>query len=247
MSRVLRCSRPQYSQRHAVAAGIATLYERQILWTGPRTDVEDSGDTLPDEFVKGCAEGPIGNAGARPVTGVADLVIWLKRTGDGDQHALKFVYDATSAKLFGVILRILSDRHEAEEILQEVYVTVWRKAAEFDPARTSPLTWLVAIARNRAIDRARSLGSRPATGREEAAEIHDLSLGADRHIEASEEARRIEAALLRLDPRHASIIRSAYVEGLTYDALSLREGVPAETLKSWVWRGLQRLKTELRS
>lgn len=202
---------------------------------------------LLDKFVNGRAKGPIWNAGARPVNDGADLVIWLKRTGDGDQYALKCVYDATSAKLFGVILRILIDRYEAEEILQEVYVTVWRKAAEFDPARASPLTWLITIARNRAIDRFRARGNRPATGLEEAAEIHDLSPGAVRHIEASQEARRLDAALLRLDPRHASIIRSAYLEGLTYDALSLREGVPVGTLKGWVWRGLQRLKTELKS
>jgi RNA polymerase sigma-70 factor (ECF subfamily) len=65
-------------------------------------------------------------------------------------------YDMTSAKLFGICLRILNDRSEAEDVLQEVYLTVWNKAADFDEARASPITWLGAIARNRAIDRARS-------------------------------------------------------------------------------------------
>src|SRR5260370_7324884 len=80
----------------------------------------------------------------------------LVRVAGGDRAALRIVYEDTSAKLFGVCLRILSDRSEAEDVLQDVYVTVWRKAGSFDPAKASPITWLVAIARNRAIDRLRA-------------------------------------------------------------------------------------------
>src|SRR5712692_8050143 len=86
----------------------------------------------------------------------SQLVAALARVAGGDRAALKIVYQDTSAKLFGVCLRILNDRSEAEDVLQEVYVTVWRKAATFDPTRASPITWMVAIARNRAIDRLRS-------------------------------------------------------------------------------------------
>ena len=84
------------------------------------------------------------------------LVAAIARVAGGDRAALRIVYQDTSAKLFGVCLRILSDRSEAEDVLQDVYVTVWRKAASFDPAKASPITWLVAIARNRAIDRLRA-------------------------------------------------------------------------------------------
>src|SRR6266511_6233037 len=84
------------------------------------------------------------------------LVAAISRVAGGDRGALRIVYQDTSAKLFGVCLRILNDRSEAEDVLQEVYVTVWRKAATFDPARASPITWLVAIARNRAIDKLRA-------------------------------------------------------------------------------------------
>src|ERR1700740_240397 len=77
----------------------------------------------------------------------------LARVASGDRAALRLVYQDTSAKLFGVCLRILNDRSEAEDVLQDVYLTVWRKAGSFDPSRASPITWLVAIARNRAIDR----------------------------------------------------------------------------------------------
>ena len=78
------------------------------------------------------------------------LAAALNRVAHGDRPALRLVYDMTSAKLFGACLRILNDRSEAEDVLQEVYLTVWNKAAGFDEARASPITWLVAIARNRA-------------------------------------------------------------------------------------------------
>src|SRR3954453_21190167 len=86
----------------------------------------------------------------------SQLAAALARVAGGDRAALKLVYQDTSAKLFGVCLRILNDRSEAEDVLQDVYVTVWRKSATFDPSRASPITWLVAIARNRSIDRLRS-------------------------------------------------------------------------------------------
>src|SRR2546422_3755006 len=86
----------------------------------------------------------------------SQLVAAITRVAGGDRAALRIVYQETSAKLFGVCLRILKDRSEAEDVLQDVYVTVWRKAASFDPGRASPITWMVAIARNRSIDRLRS-------------------------------------------------------------------------------------------
>src|SRR6516165_6937236 len=82
----------------------------------------------------------------------------LAAAGRGDRDALQTVYRLTTTKLFAVCLRILGERSEAEDVLQEVYMTVWRKAAAFDPALSSPMTWLIAIARNRAIDRLRAHG-----------------------------------------------------------------------------------------
>src|SRR5437016_9486537 len=99
----------------------------------------------------------------------SQLAAALARVAAGDRAALRIVYQDTSAKLFGVCLRILNDRSEAEEVLQDVFVTVWRKAASFDATRASPITWLVAIARNRSIDRLRSSGGRRRTEPIEAA------------------------------------------------------------------------------
>lgn len=176
------------------------------------------------------------------MSGAAVLVTLLDRSAAGDAAAFKTLYDSTSAKLFGVILRILHERGEAEDVLQEVYTTVWRKAAEFDAARASPVTWMATIARNRAIDRLRARGSRPTTPLEAAAEVRDTAPAADEMIDASDDARRLHAALDTLDARHAAAIRSTYFEGLTYEALAVREGVPVGTLKSWVRRGLLRMQ-----
>ena len=86
------------------------------------------------------------------------LTAALAATGRGDRDALQTVYRLTAAKLFAVCMRILDERGEAEDALQEVYMTVWRKAGTFDPALSSPMTWLIAIARNRAIDHLRAHG-----------------------------------------------------------------------------------------
>ena len=123
----------------------------------------------------------------------------LARIPGGDQAALQTVYRLTSAKLFGVALRILGERSEAEDVLQEVYVTVWRKAADFDAARASPMTWLIAIARNRAIDRLRASGkTRRMEPIEAAADIADAS--ADRRERARQRARRCAPARLPGQP-----------------------------------------------
>lgn len=180
-----------------------------------------------------------------PTPGAAELSALLARAADGDRLAFRDFYDRTSAKLFGIILRIVIERAEAEDVLQEVFVTIWRKAAEFDPARASPVTWTATIARNRAIDRLRARGSRPSAPLDEAAEVVDHSPLADALIDTDSAAGRLGTALAGLDPRHAAAIRSCYFEGVTYEALAVREGVPVGTLKSWVRRGLMRMKDEL--
>src|SRR6187551_201309 len=102
-------------------------------------------------------DGPAGSTAAMEQDAPRkQLAAALSRVAGGDRAALQFVYRETSAKLFGVCLRILHDRGEAEDVLQDVYMTVWRRAETFDPDRASPITWLVAIARNRSIDRLRS-------------------------------------------------------------------------------------------
>jgi RNA polymerase sigma-70 factor (ECF subfamily) len=172
-----------------------------------------------------------------------ELAAALARAATGDRAALRMIYHDTSAKLFGVLLRILNDRGEAEDVLQEVYVTIWRKAASFDPARASPITWMVAIARNRAIDRLRSGGtSRRMEPIEEAEGVSDPAPAAVELLEQSQVQARLATCLGELEDRQSKAIRAAFMDGNTYDELATRMGVPLGTMKSWIRRGLLKLK-----
>ena len=170
------------------------------------------------------------------------LVEALYQVRAGSQSALAEVYTRTSAKLFGICLRILGDRSEAEDALQEVYVNIWRKAGSFDAARASPIAWLAAMARNRAIDHARSSGRRRQDPIEFADNIPDETPSAPELIERGQESGRLHGCMEELEQRQRQAIRAAFFDGYTYSELSERAGVPLGTMKSWVRRGLIRLK-----
>jgi RNA polymerase sigma-70 factor (ECF subfamily) len=171
------------------------------------------------------------------------LAAAINRVAAGDQAALRLVYAETSAKLFGVCLRILGERSEAEDVLQEVYLTVWRKAASFEESVASPITWLVAIARNRSIDRLRASGSsRASLPIEAAAEIPDPGLSAVERLEIGEDQARLRDCLHELEERQSTAIRAAFLDGFTYDELAAKANVPLGTMKSWIRRGLLKLR-----
>lgn len=169
----------------------------------------------------------------------------LVRVAAGDRAALRMVYDATAAKLLTLAQRITGDRQDAEDIVQDVFVTVWRKAAEYRPDRASGLAWLVAIARNRAIDRVRARGRRATVGDEVLETVADAHARADAGADAADAARTVTRALALLEPRHAAIIRMAFLDGLSYEEIATREGVPIGTVKTWVFRGMRRMREGL--
>ncbi|HET9159889.1 MAG TPA: sigma-70 family RNA polymerase sigma factor [Caulobacteraceae bacterium] len=172
----------------------------------------------------------------------ARLIQARRKVAEGDRTALREVYQRTSAKLFGVVIRILNDRQDAEDVLQDVYLTVWRRAESFDPAKASPITWLVSIARNRAIDRLRSGGGRLMTDIDEALGLADPAPDAAAQAVANADAARLNSCIEGLDPKHAAAVRTAFFEGLTYDALARLAGVPLGTMKSWIRRSLMSLR-----
>ena len=167
----------------------------------------------------------------------------MVRLAGGDQSALEEIYQATSAKLFGICLRILGDRKEAEDALQDVYVNLWQRADRYDPTRASPISWIATFARNRAVDRLRSGKIRQgAVPVEEAAPIPDAAPLADSLLIDAEKTTQIHACLGELEERQRGAIRAAFFDGQTYIQLAEKADVPLGTMKSWVRRGLQKLR-----
>ncbi len=170
------------------------------------------------------------------------LVEALVATGGEDRAAFRTLYQLTSAKLFGVCLRICGDRQAAEDVLSDVYMTVWKRAGAFEPGRASPISWLATIARNRAIDWRRSAARQPTGGIEEMSEIADDAPSSVDRLLAGERERRLYGCLDELEDRQRDAIRTAFFDGLTYAEIAERRAVPLGTMKSWVRRGLLRLK-----
>ncbi len=169
---------------------------------------------------------------------IADLIA---ATGRADRAAFRALYSAASAKLFGVALRILKDRSEAEDAVQEVFTRVWLNARRYDANRARGMTWLIAIARNHAIDRLRA---RPAPAADDSAiaNVADGNPGPEARTVARGEAKRIAECFDLLEPARAAAVRGAYLNGLSYEDLSRHHDVPLNTMRSWLRRGLQKLK-----
>jgi RNA polymerase sigma factor (sigma-70 family) len=166
----------------------------------------------------------------------------LEATARGDQAAFAELYRVASAHVFAVIVRMVHDRGEAEDLLQEVFTTAWRRAGLFDASRGGAMTWLVTLARNRAIDRMRQ--HREAQLDDGVAEvIPDEDPTPAARAEANEERRRLEHCMERLDSTQRGAVREAFFSGATYSELAERMSVPLGTLKSWIRRSLMQLKT----
>ncbi|MEI4488972.1 sigma-70 family RNA polymerase sigma factor [Frigidibacter sp. MR17.14] len=164
------------------------------------------------------------------------------RMARGDRAALRVLYAEAAPKLFGICIRMLRDRTEAEDALQEIMTRLWTRASRFDPARGSAMTWAVVIARNHCLDRLRA--RRDPVARDEAAmaAVPDAGPSPETLALRRGEARRIVDCLGQLDPQRAQAIRSAYLDGESYEGISRALGVPLNTLRSWLHRGLKALR-----
>ncbi|MFM9978243.1 MAG: sigma-70 family RNA polymerase sigma factor [Sphingomonadaceae bacterium] len=161
---------------------------------------------------------------------------------EGDRGALQEVYRRTSAKLYGVALRIFPETDDAEDVLQDAFITIWQKAGTFDPARASPITWLVTLTRNRAIDRLRAKGKRVMAPLDVAADVADERPDAEACLIEAQSDARVLACMETLAAGDATLIRTAFFDGSTYADLAERASMPLGTVKSRIRRALLKLR-----
>lgn len=182
-----------------------------------------------------------------------ELAALLARTGLGDRRAFQAVYERTSGHLFAVVLRIQRDRAVAEDLLQEVYVNVWKAASGFDAAQSQPLTWLTSIARNRAIDSLRRAQAQPRTtslsrdedddGPDPAEALPDEAPGPADLLSRASDARQLSRCMEHLSSQQRQSVALAFFDGLSHAEVADHLRQPLGTVKSWVRRALLSLKT----
>ena len=175
-------------------------------------------------------------------TTAGTVIVLMQRVAARDREAFSALYAATSAKLYGIIVRIVKRREIADEILQEVYVQIWERAGQFDAAKGSPITWMVAIARNRALDEVRR---KKAVSIEDTPEALDVASEEEYpfdRVERSQQLLRLSQCLEALDHNRRDVVLLAYREGMSREALGQRFSRPPATIKSWLRRSLLQLR-----
>ena len=170
---------------------------------------------------------------------LADL---MHRVAVQDGDAFAALYKSTSAKLYGVILRILKRRALADEILQDVYIRIWQVAGEYDATKGSPITWMVSIARNRAIDEARRATAVSLEDMPEALEIASSDPDELAELASKQDMQRLLHCMGLLDSERRDMVMLAYFHGLSREALATKYGRPVATIKTWLHRSLAQLK-----
>jgi len=166
----------------------------------------------------------------------------LQAIANRDEYALGSLYDRYRLILFGLLMRILSNREEAEDVLQEVFLQVWRRAKDFDELRGRPFTWLVTLTRSRGIDRLRLLGARQrlavAASADEAEEVSD----AVKDTFLSEQRRIVTRALAELSEDQRRTLMLAYFDGLTQSEIAGQLDIPLGTVKTRMRLGIIKLR-----
>ncbi|MEM7241962.1 MAG: sigma-70 family RNA polymerase sigma factor [Pseudomonadota bacterium] len=174
-------------------------------------------------------------------TDLSHLENLIAKCALGDQKAFSALYDATSAKLLGVCIRVLSERAEAEDAMQEAFVKVWNNANRYQVTGHSPMTWLITIARNTAIDRLRAK-----KGHDDLSTVEERIAAPGRSPEqsaiAASEAQRIMGCLDELEGDKREAVIGAYLDGQRYKDLAARFDVPLNTMRTWLRRGLTSLQ-----
>jgi len=178
------------------------------------------------------------------VSQVSDVAL-LQAIARGDEAALARLYDQYRVILFGLLVRILNSREEAEDVLQEVFLQVWRRAGDYDEQRGKPFTWLVTLTRSRAIDRLRALGSRQRLATSAAQEQPEEASDALKETYRSEQKEIVRRALADLPEEQRRTLLLAYFEGLTQSEIAAKINAPLGTVKTRMRSALTKLRETL--
>lgn len=169
----------------------------------------------------------------------------MVRASDGDSNAFRQFYDLTAPAILAFLMRMLPNRHAAEDVLQESMVVAWNRAGDFNPDLAAAKTWITTIARRRALDVIRRGNRRDEMLRGDAADIRQVfgkDGGSNTDPESTATAARLEHCFEEIGTDSAACIQYAYLHGLTFAEIATQIDRSLGTIKSWVRRGLQKLK-----
>lgn len=185
-----------------------------------------------------------GAARGTPTVGDAQLCAWIAAVVDQDERALAALYDATFSRVFGLVHRMLRHAALAEEVVEDTYFQVWRQAVRFDPARGRPLTWLLAMARSRAIDALRSEArfQHDAVDEEGALALPSPVVPVDELLDLAHHCADLHQALMLLGAQPRQLVSMAFFRGLSHDEIAEQTQLPLGTVKSQIRRALMSLR-----
>jgi RNA polymerase sigma-70 factor, ECF subfamily len=186
---------------------------------------------------------PITTSVDRSVVRPADRIVeLLARVATGDRMAFADLYAATSAKLYGIIIQILKRRDLSDEILQEVYLKIWQMAGAYEPAKGSPITWMAAIARNRAIDEVRRVTPVSIDDAPETFQLKSHEPDAFSTLQSKQDMQRLLTCIDALGAERREMVLLAYFDGASREALAAKFAKPVATIKTWLHRSIAELK-----
>ncbi len=173
----------------------------------------------------------------------SQLAAWLSAVALGDRQAYRRLYDATAPKLFAVALRILREEGRAEDVLQDSFVNVWNGASGYNASLSAPMTWMITIVRNRALDYMRRADMRHVVLDDDLADtLESDDMSPTDQASLGQQASALQICLKGLDPGPRQAIAFAYYQGLTHSELASSLRVPIGTVKTWIRRGLEKLR-----
>jgi RNA polymerase sigma factor (sigma-70 family) len=188
------------------------------------------------------------NAGMRTPPSDAELIALLDRVAVSDPAALRALYEMTSAKLYGLAVRVVTNREWAEDVLQEAFLTVWRVAGDYRASLSPPMAWLGLIVRSRGLDFLRRRAAERSHLTQELDETLSDTLAGDlpdpmNTTQASEQAWALHQCLERLESRQREVVSLAYLRDLSHGELATQLKLPLGTVKTWIRRGLEQLRS----